>query len=95
MKIALAQMNMSESMEENYAKSVRLMRQAAEENAKLICFPEVQLTPFFAQYEDRDVSAYVTKMDDRYVSGVRQLCKELEIFAAPIFILKKMADATI
>ena len=89
MKIALAQMNMSESMEENYAKSVRLMRQAAEENAKLICFPEVQLTPFFAQYEDRDVSAYVTKMDDRYVSGVRQLCKELEIFAAPNFFIEE------
>ena len=89
MRIALVQMNMSESMEENYAKTIRFMRQAAEETAKLICFPEVQLTPFFAQYEDRDVSAYVTKMDDRYVSGVRQLCKELEIFAAPNFYIEE------
>lgn len=89
MKIALAQMNMSENMEENYAGTIRFMRQAAEENARLICFPEVQLTPFFAQYADRDVSAYVMKMDDRYISGVRQLCKELEIFASPNFYIEE------
>ena len=46
MRIALVQMNMSESMEENYAKTIRFMRQAAEKTAKLICFPEFQLTPF-------------------------------------------------
>lgn len=89
MRIALVQMNMSESMEENYAKTIRFMRQAAEKTAKLICFPEVQLTPFFAQYEDRDVSAYVTKIDDRYVSGIRRLCKELEIYAAPNFYIEE------
>lgn len=46
MKIALAQMSMSERMEENFEKTITLMKQAAEKKADLICFPEVQLTPF-------------------------------------------------
>ena len=89
MKIALAQMSMSEIMEENYAKTIRFIRQAAKKKAKLICFPEVQLTPFFAQYENRDVSSYVMKTDDRYISGIRRLCKDLEIYAAPNFYIEE------
>lgn len=89
MKIALAQMSMSESMEENYDKTIRFMRQAAERQVSLICFPEVQLTPFFAQHEKRDVSAYVTRMDDQYVSGIRRICKELRIYAAPNFYIEE------
>lgn len=85
MKIALAQMSMFENMEENYNKTIRFMCQAAEKQVSLICFPEVQLTPFFAQHEKRDVSAYVTRMDDQYVSGIRQMCKKLRIYAAPNF----------
>ena len=89
MKIALAQMSMFENMEENYNKTIRFMCQAAEKQVSLICFPEVQLTPFFAQHEKRDVSAYVTRMDDQYVSGIRQMCKKLRIYAAPNFYIEE------
>ena len=89
MKIALAQMSMSENMEENFTKTIRFMRQAADKNVKLICFPEVQLTPFFAQYEDRDVSAYVMKEDDQYIVSLRRFCKELGIYAAPNFYIEE------
>ena len=89
MKIALAQMSMSESLEENYDKAIRFMRQAAEKQVSLICFPEVQLTPFFAQHEKRDVSAYVIRMNDPYVSGICRICKELRIYAAPNFYVEE------
>ena len=46
MKIALAQMKMSDNIKENYEKSLKQIRTAAENGADLICFPEIQLSPF-------------------------------------------------
>ena len=89
MRLALAQMKMSESMDENFSKTIWFMRQAAEKNARIICFPEVQLTPFFAQYENIDVSAYIIKDDDYYVREMCRLCKELKIYASPNFYIEE------
>lgn len=35
-------------------ESLRWIRGAAEKGADLICFPEIQLSPFFTQYTDRN-----------------------------------------
>ena len=59
MRIALAQMKMSSDIRSNYEKSLQFIRQAAENKAELICFPEIQLCPFFPQNLDRDVEQYV------------------------------------
>lgn len=50
MKIAQVQMKMSAGMEENLKKSLQRMREAAAQGADLVCFPEIQLTPFFPQF---------------------------------------------
>lgn len=50
-RVAAAQMRVSENMEENYQKSLRLIREAAEAGAKLVCFPEGQLTHYIPQYQ--------------------------------------------
>ena len=47
MIIALAQVKMDFSMESNYQKSVQMIMEAAHCGADIVCFPEVQLTPFF------------------------------------------------
>lgn len=83
MKIALAQMRMSEDIESNFAGSLRMIREAAGRGAGLVCFPEIQLTPFFPQYEGRDASAYVMDMGSRYVKGLCEKCRECGIYAAP------------
>jgi predicted amidohydrolase len=59
MKIALAQMKMTPEMEINYQKSISLIEEAAQKGASLILFPEIQLTPFFPQFKDENVSDYV------------------------------------
>lgn len=59
MKIALAQMKMDTDIEKNFQKSLQLIREAAEKKADLICFPEIQLSPFFPQFPDCDVSEYL------------------------------------
>lgn len=89
MKIALAQMKMSADMDENYEKARFLIQKASGQGTKLVCFPEVQLSPFFAQYEETDVSEYIITKDSRYVTGLCELCKELEIYISPNFYIEE------
>ncbi|MBQ9663412.1 MAG: carbon-nitrogen hydrolase family protein [Oscillospiraceae bacterium] len=87
MKLALAQMQMTESIEENLQKTLRLIREAGRQGADLICFPEIQLTPFFPQYEGREVSAYVLEETSPEVQAVCSACREAGIWASPNFYL--------
>ena len=89
MKIALAQMQMSYDMEANYQKSIDFIREAAEKSASLVMFPEIQLTPFFPQYKDEDVSAYVMTLDHPYVKGICDACRENHIYASPNFYIEE------
>ena len=56
MRLAMAQMRMSASIDENLNKTLDCMNRAKAAGAELIFFPELQLTPFFPQYEKRDAS---------------------------------------
>ena len=61
MKLAMAQMSMTGSMDENLKKSLAFCDAAA--GSDLLFFPEVQLTPFFPQYEKKNVDAYAMGED--------------------------------
>ena len=89
MKIALAQMKMDTDIEKNFQKSLQLIREAAEKKADLICFPEIQLSPFFPQFPDCDVEQYVLTEDSQYVKGIRDACRENHIFASPNFYIEE------
>ena len=88
MKFALAQMKMSERIEENLSETLRLIHEAAERDADLICFPEIQLSPFFPQYEGLDVSRYLLQEDDPIIKAVQAACRKNHIFASPNFYLQ-------
>jgi predicted amidohydrolase len=83
LKIALAQMSMLKNKEDNYQKTLALMKEAHEKGADLILFPEIQLSPFFPQYEKKDVGAYVDHLDDAYVTGIKEACKKYALYASP------------
>ena len=89
MKIALAQMKMSTDVQNNYMKSLQLIREASEQRAELICFPEIQLSPFFPQYPGSDVSEYVISEDSNYLHGIRKACRDYNIFASPNFYIEE------
>ena len=57
MKIALAQMRMTGNVQENLEKSLKFCDLA--EDCDLLFFPEIQLSPFFPQYEKQDAEMYV------------------------------------
>lgn len=89
MKLALAQMQMETTMEENLQKSLRLIEQAASAKADLIFFPEIQLSPFFPQYENTDVRNYLLTPDHAYVQELKAACKRHNIMASPNLYLQK------
>jgi predicted amidohydrolase len=98
MKLAMAQMGMSENTGENLQKSLGLVRQAAESGADLVLFPEVQLNRFFAQYPGRDVSALGVTPDGPEVTALWEVCRTNHIWAAPnVYLLEngKYFDTTL
>ncbi len=88
MILALAQMKMSEYIEENLNQTLRLIHDAGERGADLICFPEIQLSPFFPQYKGLVVSRYLLQEDDPVIKAVQVACRENQIFASPNFYLQ-------
>ena len=88
MKIALAQIQISGCMEENYQKALDCIRQAAADGARLISFPEVQFSPFFPQYEKRDASRFLIPLSHPYIEGIKAACRENRIYASPNFYVE-------
>jgi len=89
MKLAMAQMSMAASIEENLNKSLRFMEEASIAGADLIFFPEVQLSPFFPQYENGDADAYLIDETHPAIQAIRDKCRELSIHASPnVYLLQ-------
>lgn len=89
MKLAMAQMRMGTSVEENLEKTLRLIEQAEKGGADLIFFPEVQLSPFFPQYEKADAERWAMTADGTEITAIRDACREFRIHASPNVYLKQ------
>ncbi|MGP7818232.1 carbon-nitrogen hydrolase family protein [Niallia sp. 01092] len=89
MKIALAQMKMNESIESNFNKSLQLIEEAAKNGAQLICFPELQLSPFFPQYRGVDTSGFLLSIEDEKIKKMQETCRKFNIMAVPNIYLKE------
>lgn len=83
MRLAMAQMGMNASIEENLRKTLDLMERAKAAGAELIFFPELQLTPFFPQFEKRDASCWLMDAQAPELRAIREKCRELGLFASP------------
>lgn len=79
MRLAMAQMRMAGTIQENMWQTISCMERAKKEGADLIFFPELQLSPFFPQYEKRDASAWLLEEDGPELTGIRRACGGLEM----------------
>lgn len=98
MKIALVQMSNSGTVEANLKKSLESIREASQNGADIVLFPEVQLTQFFPQYREQNVDNYKITADSKIVSEFRECCKDNKIYAVPnIYLLEngKAYDASV
>lgn len=72
MRIALAQIYLESDMQVNLAKTLRFMDAAADGGAELICFPELQLSPFFPQYPNRNMDHYLVDLDSEALQAIQR-----------------------
>lgn len=92
MKLAMAQMRMSASLQENLNEALRYMEQAAASGADLVFFPEVQLSPFFPAEEKQEVSQWLVRLDGPEVRAFCDKCRELGLWASPNVYLEEMGE---
>lgn len=85
----MAQMQMSSCMDENLTKTIRFTEQAGEAGANLIFFPEIQLSPFFPQYEKRDAEPWAVILDGPELTAIRDACRRYQIYASPNVYLRQ------
>ncbi len=98
MRLALVQMSNAGTIQRNLSKSISAIREAAQNGADIVLFPEVQLTEFFPQYPKRDVKDYGVEIDSELVSEIQRACKDNHITAVPNIYLKendKFYDASV
>ncbi len=81
MKIALAQMSMTESIEENLNKSLNFCDKAKD--CDLLFFPEIQLSPFFPQYQNKNVEKYCLYESSGEIQKIKEKAKEHSIYISP------------
>ncbi len=93
MRIALAQMKNIGSMQDNLDKSIEQIREAAQNNADLILFPEVQMTEFFPRYKGRDASQYRLKIDSEEIKKLQNAGRECSIMTVPNIYLEENGKA--
>ena len=89
MKIALIQLALTESMEENLQKALNSMDEAASQGAELVCFPEIQFSPFFPQYPSKDVSGYAIPIEHYIVKSLQAKCRSQNLVGFPNFYLQE------
>lgn len=89
MKIALAQMKMEAKIEQNFIKTLELIETAASQDADLIFFPEIQLSPFFPQYEKRNAGQYLLSLEHEYIQEIKSMCRKYKIMVSPNIYLEE------
>jgi predicted amidohydrolase len=89
MKIALIQLKVEEEVKKNVDNTLDLMGQAARNGARLVCYPEIQFTPFFPQFPKADASVYAVSINHEIVQTLQWKCKELGVVAIPNIYLKE------
>jgi predicted amidohydrolase len=79
MKIALLQMKIEKTVEDNLSLSLKAMREAAANGAEMIIFPELQFSPYFPQFPNRDASQYLMSIEHEAILALMEESKELGV----------------
>lgn len=95
MRIAMAQMSMTNSIDENFDRTLKYIEMAKE--ADLLFFPEIQLTPFFPQYREADLKEATglekeelsLTLDSIKINMLKDLCRDFGLWMSPNIYIKE------
>ena len=77
--IGLIQIKVSENQKKNLENSIDKIRSAAKKKAKIICLPELFLSPYFCQTESHSKFKLAEKIPGPITSIYSNLAKELSV----------------
>jgi predicted amidohydrolase len=86
MKLAMAQMSMTDNREKNLQKTLDFIDRA--KGCDLLFFPEIQLSPFFPQYPGTDAGKWVCRQDGAEVKAVCAAAKKNGLYLSPNFYME-------
>ncbi len=85
-RIALIQMSMEENISKNLSKAKEFVTQAAKNDAKIICLPEMYKSLYFCQKEDHNFFKLAEKIDGESFQVFSKISKKFKtIIIVPIF----------
>ncbi len=87
MKIALAQISMCDDLQKNLEKSLEYCDRAKDSD--LLFFPEIQLSPFFPQYEKKNVDKYCLNLNSNEIKCLAKKAEEHKYYFSPNVYLEQ------
>ena len=77
--IGLIQTKVSENQNKNIESSIQKIKEAAKKKAKIICLPELFLSPYFCQTENHSKFKFAEKIPGPITNIYSKLAKELSV----------------
>ena len=89
--VGLVQMRCTPDPQENFQRAVSLLRDAAAQGAKIVCLPELFLTPYFCKTEDHAHFALAESVPGSSTERLGRLAAELEVVIVASLFEKRAA----
>ena len=78
-KIGLVQMSMSENQQDNISKAVKMIAEAAEKGARIICLPELFSTRYFCQEQNNDNFELAEKIPGKITDALAEIARKKKV----------------
>lgn len=87
MRLSMGQMSMQQDISVNLKKSLEFCDNAA--GSDLLFFPEIQLTPFFPQYEKLNAARYCLEENGAEIASFQEKARQHHYFLSPNIYLRQ------
>jgi len=90
-KVALVQMKCAARPEENFRRAIQFIRDAAKQDAKIVCLPELFRSQYFCQTEDHANFALAEEIPGRSTTALGEVAREVGIVIVASVFEKRRA----
>ncbi len=90
-KIALLQMRSGTDPEENFARALDFIRDAARQGAQIVCLPELFRAQYFCQTEEHKNFALAEEVPGKSTSALEEVSRELRVVIIASLFEKRTA----
>src|SRR3977135_2995238 len=90
-KIALVQMRCGAESDKNFAHAIDFIRDAARQDAQIVCLPELFRSQYFCQTEEHDNFALAEEIPGKSTAALGEIARELGVVIVASLFEKRAA----